>query len=85
MSRSCEETDDKQLATIDDSEMLGEDLVSELQAINQYHGHASALENEEAVTTPEHIVEGERERVAELLRLIQNVDPVQAHKFREIL
>jgi len=43
------------------------------------------LENEEAVTTLEHIIEEEKEHVAELLRLIQSLDPVQADKFKEIL
>jgi rubrerythrin len=43
------------------------------------------LENEEAVTTLEHIIEEEKEHVAELLRLIQKLDPVQADKFKEIL
>lgn len=33
MSRSSEEMDDEQLPTIDDLEMLGEDLVGELRAI----------------------------------------------------
>jgi rubrerythrin len=85
MSYSSEEIDDEQLAMIDDLEMLREDLVSELQAINQYHEHILVLENEEAVTTLEHIVGEEKEHVAELLKLIQNLDPVQADKFKEIL
>ena len=85
MSYSSEQIDDEQLAVIDDLEMLRDDLVSELQAINQYHGHILILENEEAVTTLEHIIEEEKEHVAELLRLIQNIDPVQADKFKEIL
>jgi bacterioferritin (cytochrome b1) len=65
MSRSSEEMDDEQLPTIDDLEMLGEDLVGELRAINQYHGHVLVLDNEEAVTTLEHIGEGACCRVAE--------------------
>jgi rubrerythrin len=85
MSYSSEEIDDEQLAMIDDLEILREDLVSELQAINQYHGHILVLENEEAVTVLERIVEEKKEHVAELLRLIQNLDPVQAEKFKEIL
>jgi rubrerythrin len=85
MSYSSEETDDGQLAMIDDLEMLREDLVSELEAINQYHEHILVLENEEAVTALEHIVGEEKEHVAELLKLIQNLDPVQAEKFKEIL
>jgi rubrerythrin len=85
MSYSSEEINDEQLGMLDDLEMLREDLVGELQAINQYHGHVLILENEEAVTTLENIIEEEKEHVAELLRLIQSLDPVQADKFKEIL
>jgi rubrerythrin len=85
MSYSFEEMSDEQLAVIDDLEMLREDLIGELQAINQYEDHILNLENEEAVTTLEHIIEEEKEHVVELLRLIQNLDPLQADKFKEIL
>jgi rubrerythrin len=85
MSYSPEEIDDGRLAMMDDLEMLREDLVSELQAINQYHEHILILENEEAVTALEHIVGEEKEHVAELLKLIRSLDPVQASKFKEIL
>jgi rubrerythrin len=85
MSHSFEESYEEQLAIQDDLDMLREDLISELQAINQYQEHILDLENEEAVTTLEHIIEQEKEHVAELLRLIQNLDPTQAEKFKEIL
>ena len=85
MTYSSEEIDDEEVAITDDLEILREDLISELQSINQYHGHTLILENEEAVATLEHIVEEEKEHVAELLRLIQNLDPAQADKFKEIL
>jgi len=85
MSYSFEEMSDEQLAILDDLEMLREDLIGELQAINQYQEHILDLENEEAVTTLEHIIEEEKEHVAELLKLIQNLDPAQAEKFKEIL
>jgi rubrerythrin len=85
MSHSFEEDYEEQLAIQDDLDMLREDLVGELQAINQYEDHILNLENKEAVTTLEHIIEEEKEHVAELLRLIQNLDPVQADKFKEIL
>ncbi len=85
MSYSFEEMSDEQLAILDDLAMLREDLIGELQAINQYQEHILDLENEEAATTLEHIVEEEKEHVAELLRLIQNLDPAQAEKFKEIL
>lgn len=85
MSNSSEEMDDEQLAAIDDLEMLREDLAGELQTINQYEDHILILDDEEAVTTLEHIIEEKKKHVAELLRLIQNLDLVQAEKFKEIL
>ena len=85
MSQSFEENYEEQLAIQDDLGMLRGDLIGELQAINQYEDHILNLENEGAVTTLEHIIEEEKEHVAELLRLIQNLDPVQADKFKEIL
>ena len=85
MSHSFEESYEEQLAIQDDLDMLREDLIGELQAINQYQEHVLDLENEEAVNTLEHIIEEEKEHVAELLKLIQNLDPVQADKFKEIL
>ena len=85
MSHSFEEMSDEQLAILDDLEILREDLIGELQAINQYQEHILDLENEEAVNTLEHIIEEEKEHVAELLRLIQNLDPAQAEKFKRIL
>jgi len=83
MDYPLEERDDEQLDIEDDLEMLREDLVGELQAINQYQEHIESLESEEAMTILEHIIEEEKEHVAELLRLIQNLDPVQAEKFKE--
>ena len=85
MSHSFEENYEEQLAIQDDLDMLREDLIAELQAINQYQEHILDLENEQAVNTLEHIVEEEKEHVAELLRLIQNLDPSQAEKFKRIL
>jgi len=85
MSHSFEENYEEQLAIQDDLDMLREDLIGELQAINQYQEHVLDLENEEAVNTLEHIIEEEKEHVAELLRLIQNLDPAQAEKFKRIL
>ncbi len=85
MSHSFEEDYDEQLAIQDDLDMLREDLIGELEAINQYQDHILNLGNEEAVTALERIIEKEKEHVAELLKLIHNLDPVQADKFKEIL
>ena len=85
MSHSFDEDYEEQLAIQDDLAMLREDLIAELQAINQYQEHILDLGNEQAVNTLEHIVEEEKEHVAELLRLIQNIDPAQAEKLKRIL
>jgi len=66
-----------------DLEMLRDDLAGELQAINQYQDHIDSLENEEARRVLEHIRDDEKEHVAELTKLIQKLDPVQAGKFKK--
>ncbi|TET86821.1 MAG: rubrerythrin [Dehalococcoidia bacterium] len=66
-----------------DLEMLRDDLVGELQAINQYQDHIDSLENEEARSVLEHIRDDEKEHVAELTKLIQKLDPTQAEKFKK--
>lgn len=64
-----------------DLEMLREDLIGELQAINQYQEHIEVLEDEDAIRVLEHIRDDEKEHVAELVKLIQRLDPAQAEKF----
>lgn len=66
-----------------DLEMLREDLVGELQAINQYQEHIDSIDNEEARRVLEHIRDDEKEHFAELTKLIQQLDPTQAEKFRK--
>ncbi len=66
-----------------DLEMLRDDLIDELQAINQYQDHIDTLENVEARHVLEHIRDDEKEHVAELTKLIQKLDPTQAEKFRK--
>lgn len=68
-----------------DLEMLRADLIAELQAINQYQEHIEALEDEQAIRVLEHIRDDEKEHVAELVKLIQMLDPVQAEKFKKEL
>ena len=85
MGYSSEEIGDEQLAVMDDLEMLRDDLAGELQTINQFEEHAISLESEEAVAALEHIIEEKKGHVAELLRLIQNLDPVQAEKLKGVL
>ncbi len=64
-----------------DLALLREDLISELEAINQYQDHIADMENDEAAKVLEHIISDEREHVAELMKIIQELDPKQAEKF----
>jgi rubrerythrin len=73
------EADEREL----DLEMLREDLVGELNAINQYQDHIESLENQEALRVLEHIRDDEKEHVAELTKLIQKLDATQAAKFKK--
>lgn len=66
-----------------DLEMLRDDLVGELNAINQYQDHIDSLENEEAIRVLQHIRDDEKEHVAELTKLIQKLDTTQAAKFKK--
>jgi len=68
-----------------DLEMLREDLIGELQAINQYQEHIEILEDESAISVLEHIRDDEKEHVAELVKMIQRLDAVQAEKFKKEL
>ena len=63
-------------------EMLREDLIGELQAINQYQAHIDDMDDEEAIKVLEHIRDDEKEHVAELTKLIQKLDPIQAEMFK---
>jgi len=83
MEYPFDERDDKQLTVEDDLAMLRDDLVGELQAINQYQEHLESLDSDEALATLEHIIADEKEHVAELVKLIQALDPVQAEKFKK--
>jgi rubrerythrin len=82
---SFEEMSDEQLGMQDDLEALRDVLAYKLQAINQSQEHLLYMENEEAAAALGRIIEQEKEHVAELLRLIQTLDPVQAEKLRKIL
>jgi rubrerythrin len=64
-------------------EMLRDDLMGELQAINQYQEHINAIDNEEARHVLEHSRDDEKEHVAELTKLIRKFDPIQEEKFKK--
>ena len=64
-------------------EMLREDLVGELQAINQYQQHIDSIYDEDARHVLEHIRDDEKEHVAELMKIIQRLDATQKAKFEK--
>lgn len=66
-----------------DLEMLREDLIGELQAINQYQDHIDTIGDEAVMEVLEHIRDDEKEHVAELTKLIQKLDATQAEKFKK--
>jgi len=67
----------------DDIELLREDLMSELKAINDYQKHIGALKSDEAKRVLEHIRDDEKEHVAELTKLIRQMDETQEAKFKK--
>lgn len=64
-------------------EMLRDDLVGELQATNQYQLHIDMIDDEEIKEILTHIMNDEKEHIAELTKLIRKKDSVQEEKFRK--
>jgi rubrerythrin len=66
-----------------DLEMLREDMIGELQAINQYQEHIDTIEDEEVAEVLAHIRDEEKEHLVELTKLIKKLDPLQAEMFKK--
>ncbi len=62
---------------------LRADLVGELEAINQYQGHIDEVDDEEVKKVLTHVMNDEKEHVAELTKLLQQVDATQKEKFEK--
>jgi len=62
---------------------LREDLVGELQAINLYKEHIDETDNEEIKEVLIHIMNDEKEHVAELTKVIRKLDSTQEEKFQK--
>lgn len=60
---------------------IRKDIVSELQAINDYQEHAGRTENKEAQELFRHIADEERHHAMELLKLLLKIDPGQCRAF----
>jgi len=62
---------------------LREDLVGELEAINQYQEHIDEINDKEIKKVLEHIRDDEKEHVAELTKIIRELDEIQEGKFQK--
>jgi len=66
-----------------DLKNLREALIGELQAINQYQQYIDETDNEKIKKVLSHIRDDEKEHFAELVKLIQELDPTQKEKFQK--
>jgi rubrerythrin len=62
---------------------LREDLVGELEAINQYQEHIDEVDDEEIKKVLTHIMDDEKEHVAELTKVLRKIDQTQEEKFQK--
>ncbi|MDY6906908.1 MAG: rubrerythrin [Chloroflexota bacterium] len=81
MSYDSDYTEDGDLEI--DLEMLREDLIAELQAINQYQEHIDTIDDDDAREVLSRIRDDEKEHVAQLTNLIRRLDPLQAEMFKK--
>lgn len=66
-----------------DLKNLREDLIGELGAINQYQEHIDETDDEEIKKVLGHVRDDEKEHVAELIKLLQQLDATQKEKFEK--
>jgi len=80
-----EKTEDEEMETSMDLEMVRDDIVAELKSINEYESQVDMLDNEDAAAIIEQILEDKKAHVAKLIRLMKMLDPVQAEKLNNEL
>ena len=66
-----------------DLKNLREDLIGELGAINQYQEHLDETDNEEIKKVLGHVRDDEKEHMAELIKLMRQLDKTQEEKFQK--
>jgi len=79
------EEQEEELEISMDLEMIRDDLVAELKAINEYEAQVEMIDNEDAADTIEQILEDKKGHVARLIKLLRLLDPVQAEKLNNEL
>jgi rubrerythrin len=80
-----EKTEDEEIETSMDLEMVRDDLVAELKALNEYEAQVEMLDSEDAADIIEQILEDKKSHVAKLIKLLKMLDPVQAEKLENEL
>ncbi len=63
-------------------DLLRQDLIDELRAINQYEEHINYVDDESVIVVLQEIILAEKEHVARLINLINSLDPEQKEKFK---
>jgi len=66
-----------------DLKNLREDLIGELEAINQYQKHIEETQNQKIKELLTHILNEEKEHVAEIIKLLKDLDEIQKEKFEK--
>ena len=77
-----EESNEEEIETSMDLEMVRDDLIAELKSINEYESQIDMLDSEDAADTIEQILEDKKTHVARLIKLLKLLDPVQAEKLK---
>lgn len=80
-----EKTEDEEMETSMDLEMVRDDIIAELKSINEYEAQVDMLDNEDAAAIIEQILEDKKAHIAKLIKLMKMLDPVQAEKLNKEL
>lgn len=67
-----------------DLDLIRSELIAELDAVNLYASHLEHLNNEIAKKVVKHIIDEEKEHIAELQCLIMKLDKMQEEKMTEV-
>jgi rubrerythrin len=67
-----------------DQDLVRSELIAELDAVNLYQSHLEHLNDETAKKVVEHIIDEEKEHLAELQYLLMRLDKMQEEKMTEV-
>lgn len=85
---SCVRTTKESIATItpehSDQDMIRSALIAELDATSLYVAHIDNLKDTHAKEVIAHILEEEKEHIAELMCLLETMDASQSEKFDKL-